>query len=226
MYDQPVMPEPVTPSPARTRRRWPKVVAGIGIATGTAAGAAALAAAASGTGGTAPQAVTTATSGSGDGSTSTVPSGGSSPATAPPKGPRGFGPMMAFGGPGMGPGRILHGTFTVQGPNGYEDLQEQTGTVSSITDTSGSTWTMTVTSADGTALTYTIDSGTSVDGGETGVSSISKGDTVHVLAVVTSGTATAKAVEDQTVQQSNGQSWMPSPPSGAPNTQSGTNTSA
>ncbi|HAM02370.1 MAG TPA: hypothetical protein DCQ30_09140 [Acidimicrobiaceae bacterium] len=122
-----------------------------------------------------------------------------------------MGPGPGFGGPGLG-GDVLHGVFTVQGPNGPETLQEQTGTVTSITDTSGSTWSLTVTSSDGTALTYVIDSGTSVDGGENGVSSISKNDTVHVLAVVSNGTADAKQVSDSTVMQANGQSWRPAPP--------------
>jgi hypothetical protein len=108
---------------------------------------------------------------------------------------------------------VVHGNFTIEGPNGtYENLQEQTGTVSSITN-SGNTWSLTVKSADGTSLTYVVDSGTWVDGGETGVSSIAQNDTVRVLAVVSNGTATAKQITDTTVLKSNGQSWMPMPPS-------------
>ena len=120
-----------------------------------------------------------------------------------------------FGGPGFGPGGpVVHGDFTIQGPNGtYENLQEQTGTVTSITNTSGNDWSLTVKSADGTSLTYVIDSGTSIDGGETGVSSIAQNDTVRVLAVVSNGTSTAKQITDSTVLKSNGQSWMPTPPS-------------
>ena len=141
-----------------------------------------------------------------------------------------MGPGPGFGGPGFGGrgfgGDVLHGVFTVQGPNGPETLQEQTGTVTSIADTSGSTWSMTVTSSDGTALTYVIDSGTSVDGGENGVSSISKNDTVHVLAVVSNGTADAKQVSDSTVMQANGQSWRPTPPApSGSSSSSGTTTS-
>jgi hypothetical protein len=124
-------------------------------------------------------------------------------------GGRGFG----FGGLGFG-GRVLHGQYTVEAPSGgYETLQEQTGTVSDISDTSGSTWSLSVTSADGTKLTYVVDSGTSVDGGETGVSSIAETNTVNVLAVVTNGTAEAKQITDTTVMQANGQSWRPRPPS-------------
>lgn len=124
-----------------------------------------------------------------------------------------------MGGPGFR-GDVLHGVFTVEGPNGVETLQEQTGTVTSITNTSGNTWSMTVTSSDGTALSYVIDSGTSVDGGESGVSSISKNDTVHVLGVVSNGTADAKQVSDSTVLQANGQSWRPAPPAPSGSTSS------
>ena len=209
--------------PAVRRRRWPKAAAAAGIAAGTAVGAAVLAAAAtSGTQTPAASVGTDATTGNtGSGSSSS----GSGSSTTPPMGPR-DGPGFAIGGPGMGRGNVLHGVFTVQGPNGYETLQEQTGTVSDITNTSGSTWSMTVTSADGTALTYVIDSGTSVDGGESGVASISKNDTVHVVAVVSNGTATAKQVMDTTVMQANGQSWRPTPPTQSPrSSSSGTTTS-
>ena len=94
----------------------------------------------------------------------------------------------------------------------------------SITDTSGNTWSLKVKSADGTELTYVVDSGTSVDGGETGVSSIAQNDTVRVLAVVSNGTATAKQITDSTVLKSNGQSWMPSPPSSGSDSGSGSTT--
>ncbi|MHB8593525.1 MAG: hypothetical protein ACYDB3_04225, partial [Acidimicrobiales bacterium] len=131
-------------------------------------------------------------------------------------GPRGFG---RFGG-----GGVLHGQFTVASPGGgYENLEEQSGTVSAITNTAGSTWSLTVTSADGTALTYVVDSGTSIDSGETGVSSLAKGDTVHVLAVVSGSTATAKQISDSTVRRANSSTWAPSPP--APPSSSGTTSS-
>lgn len=133
-----------------------------------------------------------------------------------------------FGGRGFGPGGpVIHGTFTIQGPNGtYEDLQEQTGTVTSITSGADNTWSLTVKSADGTSLTYVVDSGTSVDGGETGVSSIAQNDTVRVLAVVSNGTATAKQITDSTVLKNNGQSWMPAPPSSSQSSGSGSTTTS
>ncbi|MDE3085477.1 MAG: hypothetical protein KGJ77_01820 [Acidobacteriota bacterium] len=216
-------PQFATPPPGR-RRMWPKVAAAAGIAAGSAAGAAVLAAAAtSGPQTTVASAGTDATSGS-SGSSSSSGSSGSSSTTTPATAPRGRGWGMGMHGPGFG-GDVLHGVYTVQGPNGYETLQVQTGTVSAISDTAGSTWSMTVTSADGTPLTYVIDSGTSVDGGETGVSSISKGDTVHVEAVVSNGTATAKEVADSTVMGANGQSWRPAPPNSSSSSSSGTTTS-
>ncbi|MHB8681912.1 MAG: hypothetical protein ACYDA2_07440 [Acidimicrobiales bacterium] len=190
----------VAPAPVAARRgRWSRVAIGLGLAAGTAVGAAAISAAA--TGSDTPSASTAASSSSG--------SSGSTQ-TAPDPGPGGH----MFGGPGFGIGGpgVLHGQFTVNGPNGYEDLQEQEGTVSSISDTSGSTWSVTVTSADGKAYTYVVDSSTSVNGGESGISSVAKGDTVHVLAVVSNGTATAKDLTDATVLKNNGQSWMPQPP--------------
>lgn len=206
---------PAAPPALRTTRRWPKVAAAVGVAAGAAVGAGVIAAAA--TSPSSPGVSTAASSSSGSTGSGSNSSGSGAPSTTPegmpPDGPGRHGGMFfgGFGGPGM-----LHGEFTVTGPNGgYETLQVQNGTVSSISDTSGSTWSLVVKSADGSQLTYVIDSGTSVDGGETGVSSIAAGDTVRVLATVSNGTATARQVDDQTVLQKNGQAWMPTPP-GAP----------
>ena len=102
---------------------------------------------------------------------------------------------------GSGGGPVIDGQFTIKGPNGYETLSERTGTVSDVTDTSGSTWSLTVKSADGTSGTFTVDSGTSVNGGEMGIGSVKTGDTVQVTAVVSGGTSTAKEVTDQTVAE-------------------------
>jgi hypothetical protein len=107
---------------------------------------------------------------------------------------------------------VIHGQFTIQGPNGYETMDERTGTVSDITNTSGSNWSLTVKSSDGTSATFVVDSGTSVNGGETGIASVKQGDTVTVLALDSNGTATAKNVVDETVLKSNGGSWMPQKP--------------
>jgi len=111
---------------------------------------------------------------------------------------------------------VIDGQFTLKGPNGYETIAERNGTVSDVTDTSGSTWTLTVKSADGSSGTFTVDTGTSVNGGETGIGSVKTGDTVRVIAVVSGGTATAKQVTDETVLKSNGGTWQPMrPPMGS-----------
>jgi hypothetical protein len=106
-------------------------------------------------------------------------------------------------------GPVIHGQFTIEGPSGYETMDERTGTVSSITNTSGSMWSLEVKSSDGTSATFTVNSGTSVNDGEMGISSVKQGDTVTVLALDSNGTATAKEVSDRTVLQNNRSSWMP-----------------
>jgi hypothetical protein len=134
---------------------------------------------------------------------------------------------IGFGGFG-GFGQVLHGEATVKGPNGYETVEVQSGTVTSIKDVSGSTWSIVITSADKTAITYTVDSGSSVNGGETGISAVKTGDTVSIVAVVSKGTATAKTLIDGTRLKANGSSWMPprqGPPSGSSAPSSGTSTS-
>jgi hypothetical protein len=125
---------------------------------------------------------------------------------------------------------VLHGEATVKGPSGYETIEFQTGSVTSLTDVSGTTWKLVVTSADKTALTYTVNSGTSVNGGETGVSSIKSGDQVSVLAVVSGGTATVKTLVDTSKLKANRAVWAPmtpKPPSAptTPATSSGSQTS-
>ncbi len=189
----PAVPGVATRSPNPQWRRVLQIGVGLGVAAGVAVGATALAGAA--TGGS---------------------SGGSSPKTSPtptwhgPSGRhfsgRGFG-GFGFGFGGMG--SVLHGEATVNGPNGYETIEVQTGTVTSLTNVSGSTWNLVVTSADKTALSYTVNSGTSVNGGESGISSVKKGDKVGIVAVVSKGTATAKTLVDSTTLQANRGSWAP-----------------
>jgi len=216
-------PAPPTDAAGRPRRslgrRVGVVAAATGVAAGVAVGAAALAGAA--TGGAA--AATTASS-----TPSTTP--GTTPGAAPPTpafGPRGMGRPSFGGGPGgFGMGPVVHGEYTIDGPNGYETIAERSGTVSDVTDTSGSTWTLTVKSADGTSATFTVDTGTSVDGGETGIASVKVNDAVHVLAVVSGSTATATQVTDDTVLGANANTWMPRRPAGAPGGASATTSGA
>jgi hypothetical protein len=208
----------------KMRRRVVTVALGVGVAFGAGVGATALAAAA-----TSPS-----TSQPNSSTSTTVPAQKHGPGRGGFGGR--FGGPAAFGGgfggfAGGAGGPVLHGEYTVKGPNGYETIDVRSGTVSSVTDTSGSTWTLVVKSADGTSGTFTVNSSTSVNGGESGIASVKTGDTVSVTATTSGTTATATQVMDQTTLQANGKSWMPmggkppaggetpsSPPSGAPNT--------
>jgi hypothetical protein len=202
----PSAPDPET-RPARGRRAL-KVAVGLGAAAGVAVGA---------------TAVVATTSGHTQNADATVTASGSTSTTTPAT-PHvhGFGPGRfggRFGGPaglggiGIGDGPLLYG---------YETLAERTGTVSDVTDTSGSTWSLTVKSADGTSGSFTVDSGTSVNGGEMGIGSVKKGDTVRVTAVVSGNTSTAKQVIDQTTLKANGGTWQPMAPQPDPSAKPGT----
>jgi hypothetical protein len=202
---------PAAPSaparPRRMRRRVVTVAVGLGAAAGVAVGATALAGAA-----TAPtQAAAAGTT------TTTTPGSHHGFGGRFRNGPGGFfeGPGGIGGGFG---GAVVHGQYTVKGPNGYETIDERTGTVSTVTDTSGSTWTLTVKSADGTSGTFTVNSSSSVNGGESGIASVKVGDTVSVTATVSGTTATATEIVDRTTLQANGKSWMPLRPQPAPGT--------
>jgi hypothetical protein len=190
----------------RGRRRVVTVAVVLAAAAGAGVGATALASAA-----TAPS--------------TTQPASGESPSTTTPgphQGPGGhFGGHFGGGGFGGGfgglGGPVVHGQYTVKGPNGYETIDERTGTVSAVTNTSGSTWSLTVKSADGTSGTFVVNSSTSVNGGESGIASVKSGNTVVVTATDSGGTATATQITDQTTLQANGKSWLPmhgQPPSG------------
>jgi len=105
----------------------------------------------------------------------------------------------------LGPGGVVHGTFTLKGPNGdYETIDTQYGTAGNVT--AGS---ITVTSADGFSQTYTVDSSTVVDADSNGITSVNSGDTVSITATVSGDTATAQTVIDLTQVQANRKSWAP-----------------
>ncbi len=239
MDDMPVTPPapPVPPwapaphtEPTRRGRRLLKLAVGVGAAAGVAVGATALAQGATSTGTARADNATVTASGSTP-TTTTAPArshgfGGPGRFKGGLGGVGGFG---AGGGPGLGAGPFIYGQFTIKGPNGYETLSERTGTVSSVSDTSGSTWSLTVKSADGTSGTFVVDSSTSVNGGEMGIGSVKNGDTVEVTAVVSGGTSTAKSVTDQNVLKANGGTWQPMRPqpgatNGAGTSASGTDT--
>jgi hypothetical protein len=94
-----------------------------------------------------------------------------------------LGPMHRFGerpGAGLGPldGDVLHGEATVKLPDGStEVVVRQSGDITDITDT-----TINVTSSDGFEASYAVDKFTriSLDGADGALSSLKKGDTVHV----------------------------------------------
>jgi hypothetical protein len=201
--------EATGPTPEAPGRRWRRrvvtVAVGLGAAAGVAVGATALAGAATSPSTTAPAGSTTPGSSGGPGGAGGHFHGGFGR----------FGGFGGIGGFGGGPGgAVVHGEYTVKGPNGYETIAERTGTVSTVTDTSGSTWTLTVKSADGTSGTFTVNSSSSVNGGESGISSVKTGDTVTVTATVSGSSSTATQITDQTTLQANGKSWMPVRPGG------------
>lgn len=117
-----------------------------------------------------------------------------------------------FGHDGFGFG-ALHGQFTIAGPNGgYETLDTQLGTVSAVSSSS-----ITVKSADGFTATYTVDANTLVNAGRDGIANVKNGDTVHVVAVVSGGKASAVEVIDGTNVQNLRGRWAPGDPfPGAP----------
>ncbi len=175
----PQVPWAPEPGPRPRGKRLLKLAVGVGAAAGVAVGATALAQAATSSDGTPQAGAATATASGSPSTTTTVPSRPHG-FEGPGRRDGGFGGPGGFagiGGPGFGVGPLLYGQFTVQGPNGYETIAERSGTVSAVTDTSGSTWSLTVKSADGTSGTFTVDSGTSVNGGEMGIGSVKTGDT-------------------------------------------------
>jgi hypothetical protein len=183
--------------PRLTRRRVVTVAVALGAAAGVGVGATALAGAA-----TSP-------------TTTQPPSKGSNAPAYHGFGGHFRGGPAAFGGGfggafGGGPGGgVIHGQYTIKGPKGYETLDERSGTVSAVSDASGSVWSLTVKSADGTSGTFTVNASSSVNGGESGIASVKVGDKVNVVATVSGTKSTATEITDQTTLQANGKSWMP-----------------
>jgi hypothetical protein len=125
------------------------------------------------------------------------------------RGPGGLGGMSTLGGL-FGPDGVIHGTYTLKGPNGdYETIDTQYGKAGSVSEGS-----ITVTSADGYVQVYTVDSSTVVDADSSGITSVNNGDTVTVTATVSGDTATAQTVIDLTQVQANRKSWAPGGPKG------------
>jgi hypothetical protein len=127
---------------------------------------------------------------------SPAPSSGEGAPVGPapfPDGP----PGLAIGG-GIGdlaPFGALHGEFTVAKPGGgYETLDMQRGTVTSVSSTA-----LAVKSQDDFTKSYAVASSTIVDAGRDGITSLKNGHVVSVVAVVNGGTATVRSVADLTL---------------------------
>jgi hypothetical protein len=129
----------------------------------------------------------------------------------------GGGPMGLLGGRigmfalgelgGFGPGGdgMVHGSFTIKGPNGYETVDVQSGTAQAVSSSS-----ITVKSADGFSQTYNVGSSTVVDADYDGIQSVKVGDDISVQALTSGSTVTAERVTDLTQLQANRKSWVPS----------------
>ena len=104
-----------------------------------------------------------------------------------------FGPGLPGLEPGFG-GHVLHSEATVEAPDGTTKIVvSQTGDITDISDS-----TITVKSSDGFESTYTIDKDTRIalNGTDGALSSLKKGDTVHVAGTKHGSTTHAEAVID------------------------------
>jgi hypothetical protein len=126
-------------------------------------------------------------------------------------GPSSAGPFGLFAGPGAGANGVIHGSYTIKGPDGsYETIDTQYGTAEAVSSTS-----ITVKSADGFSQTYAVGSGTIVDTDSNGITSVALGDEISIQALVSGATVTAQRVTDLSQLQANGKSWVPNRPSPA-----------
>lgn len=107
----------------------------------------------------------------------------------------GAGRHRGMGGPGdwgmMGPRGALHGELVVpqRDGTGTQTVVVQSGTVTAVSATS-----LSVKSSDGFTATYVITSSTRVAAGSGGITSLQKGDQVHVAATKGGSTSTALMV--------------------------------
>jgi hypothetical protein len=120
---------------------------------------------------------------------------------------------FGLGGAGFaGFGGAIHGQLTEPKPGGgYQTVDVQRGTATAVSSKS-----ITVKSADGYTATYAVTSSTEVDAQADGIGTVKVGDTVDLVATVSSGTATAASISDTTsIRASRGAFGFPAgPPSG------------
>jgi hypothetical protein len=118
---------------------------------------------------------------------------------------KGGAPGGRLGHGGGGPMGAIRGEFVVpDGSGGYRTEDMQTGEATAVSSDS-----ITVKSADGVSKTYSVDQNTVVNSGRDGIANVSKGDTVHVDAVVTDGKAAARSIQDVTTLGKIRQHWNP-----------------
>jgi hypothetical protein len=110
-------------------------------------------------------------------------------------GPDGHAGGMRGGlGLGLGLGGAIHGTFvTPKQGGGYQTIDTQTGSVTSVSSTS-----ITVRSTDGFTQSYAVDATTIVHAQRDGIGSVKVGDEVSVVATEASGKRTAVEIVDRT----------------------------
>jgi hypothetical protein len=128
----------------------------------------------------------------------------SAPNSADPAKPEGPG---GPGGPGrhgeFGPGKSLHGEFTVEKDGGgYQTVATQNGDVTAVSKDA-----ITVKSADGYSKEYVVTADTLVNATRDGIASIKVGNKVNVAAVVADGKSTATSVSDGTQRDAAHKKW-------------------
>jgi hypothetical protein len=173
----------MTPNDEKSTKRWRLAGTGAAVlATAAVAGGAAWA----------------TDLGSLTGTADPTPSPSASPSTSPSQGTNEDekeGRPFKHGMFGFGPS--LHGEFTVEKEDGgYQTVATQTGEVTAV-----STDSITVKSEDGYSRTYAVTEDTMVNAARDGIGDIKNGDTVHVMATVADGKATAVNVNDNTVRK-------------------------
>ncbi|HXW46936.1 MAG TPA: hypothetical protein VEL03_19245 [Streptosporangiaceae bacterium] len=149
---------------------------------------------------------------------SAAPNASPSPSTSPLHRFRGGFGGFGFGGPGFGFGGFggaIHGQLIEpKSGGGYQTVDVQRGTVTAVSSSS-----ITVKSADGFTATYAVAGSTEVNAQAAGIATVKVGDTVSIVATVSSGKATAASIIDMTViRASRGTFGFPSgPPTGSQN---------
>ncbi|MDE3204695.1 MAG: hypothetical protein KGQ66_10775 [Acidobacteriota bacterium] len=182
--------------PTRDSRRRPRVAVAAGVVAVVGLGGAGLALASSGgSHGAASLASSSST-------TPPTSSASNSPAVTP--GPGLAGPM------GAGRGGVLHGQYTIAHGTSYETIDEQVGSVDTVSSSS-----ITVVSPDGFKATYSVDASTVVDSQAGGISAVLAKDNVRIEALVKGNSSVATEIVDVTKIGSSRQGFgLPGGPGG------------